>query len=249
MPPRGSRKTESKANSASAELQPNKRGLEGDPESLSPRRQSKRIKSTEHSRVGPSSSRSEAQVKREALSVEQTDTVSSQREDSTVTRKQASGKRTKQETSVEVKEVDGPSGATKTTPKKRKSKKDEAEMVPLRARTQGLRMFVGAHVSAAGGESLTCSLLGAGLILPGVFNAVNNSKHIGYGYPLLTIAPSLILRGNAFALFLKSQKKWANPPLQDEHRDNFLKLCKDHNYDAAKCVISRMVDSRSALMN
>ncbi|PGH19238.1 hypothetical protein AJ80_04103 [Polytolypa hystricis UAMH7299] len=76
----------------------------------------------------------------------------------------------------------------------------EAEMVPLAARTKGLRMFVGAHVSAA----------------QGVHNAITNSAHIG---------------GNAFALFLKSQRKWDNPPLQDEHRDKFHKLCAEHSYD------------------
>jgi len=36
--------------------------------------------------------------------------------------------------------------------KKRKSKEEkETEVMPLRPRTQGLRMFVGAHVSAAKG--------------------------------------------------------------------------------------------------
>jgi AP endonuclease-1 len=42
---------------------------------------------------------------------------------------------------------------TKTTTKaaRKGTKKDKIEM-PLRARTQGLRMFVGAHVSAAGGK-------------------------------------------------------------------------------------------------
>lgn len=40
--------------------------------------------------------------------------------------------------------------------------------------------------------------------------------------------------GNAFALFLKSQRKWDNPPLQDEHRDLFKQACVDNNYDASK---------------
>jgi AP endonuclease-1 len=113
----------------------------------------------------------------------------------------------KSEASVKVneEEIKEQTSATKATRKRRSTKKEEAEIMPLRVRTQGLRMFVGAHVSAAGG----------------VFNAVNNSKHVG---------------GNAFALFLKSQRKWDNPPLQDEHRDNFVKLCKEHDYDAAKYV-------------
>ncbi|PKY03133.1 AP endonuclease [Aspergillus campestris IBT 28561] len=99
-----------------------------------------------------------------------------------------------------------PAPAVKTT-KKRKTKKEiEAEMVPLRARTQGLRMCVGAHVSAA----------------KGVFNSINNSVHIG---------------GNAFALFLKSQRKWDNPPLQDDHRDQFRRLCTDQKYDGTKHIL------------
>ncbi|CAG7999061.1 unnamed protein product [Penicillium olsonii] len=93
-------------------------------------------------------------------------------------------------------------------PKKtRKTKKDqEAEAMPLAPRTQGLRMFVGAHVSAA----------------KGVFNSIHNSEQIG---------------GNAFALFLKSQRKWDNPALQDEHRDQFHKLCAEKGYDASKHVL------------
>ncbi|GBF65153.1 DNA-(apurinic or apyrimidinic site) lyase [Trichophyton mentagrophytes] len=43
--------------------------------------------------------------------------------------------------------------------------------------------------------------------------------------------------GNAFALFLKSQRKWDNPPLQDEHRDLFRKACVENNYDAALHVL------------
>jgi AP endonuclease-1 len=49
----------------------------------------------------------------------------------------------------------------------------------------------------------------------GVHNAVMNSIHIG---------------GNAFALFLKSQRKWENPPLQDEHLSGFISGCKSHKY-------------------
>ncbi|KAJ5809495.1 uncharacterized protein N7503_001713 [Penicillium pulvis] len=43
--------------------------------------------------------------------------------------------------------------------------------------------------------------------------------------------------GNAFALFLKSQRKWDNPALLDEHRDQFRKLCEEKGYDAAKHVL------------
>ncbi|MCJ1446558.1 MAG: hypothetical protein MMC23_007063 [Stictis urceolatum] len=54
--------------------------------------------------------------------------------------------------------------AAKPAKKKRKTKEEkEAEMIPLAARTKGLRMFIGAHVSGAGG----------------VHNSVTNAVHIG----------------------------------------------------------------------
>ncbi|KAI4275962.1 MAG: hypothetical protein L6R35_006246 [Caloplaca aegaea] len=56
----------------------------------------------------------------------------------------------------------------------------------------------------------------------GVQNAVTNCVHIG---------------GNAFALFLKSQRKWENPPLQDGHRDGFKANCLQHGYDASKHIV------------
>ncbi|KAL4922830.1 xylose isomerase-like protein [Aspergillus aurantiobrunneus] len=198
MPPKGARKA---ASSSIPESKTSKRELEAD-ELLSPRRQSKRIKSTEQLRAAPSSPQYEAprvRVKREVLS--------SQNEK--IKTPDQAVKVVEQEVSTEIKHegVEEQTTVTARTSRKRKTKKEqEAEIMPLRTRTQGLRMHVGAHVSAAGG----------------VFNAVNNSKHIG---------------GNSFALFLKSQRKWDNPPLQDEHRDNFLKLCKEHDYDAAKYVL------------
>ena len=56
----------------------------------------------------------------------------------------------------------------------------------------------------------------------GVHNSVTNAVHIG---------------GNAFALFLKSQRKWDNPPLQDEHRDQFKINCNEHKFDASKHIL------------
>ncbi|CAF9902974.1 MAG: hypothetical protein GOMPHAMPRED_000050 [Gomphillus americanus] len=92
-------------------------------------------------------------------------------------------------------------------PAKRKSKEEkEAEAMPLKPRTPNLRMFIGSHVSSAGG----------------VQNSVKTALHIG---------------GNAFALFLKSQRKWDNPALKDEHRDEFKNLCGHHNYAADKHVL------------
>lgn len=43
--------------------------------------------------------------------------------------------------------------------------------------------------------------------------------------------------GNAFSLFLKSQRRWANPPLDPSARDAFKAACQTHNYDASKCCL------------
>ncbi|KAL5339411.1 xylose isomerase-like protein [Aspergillus crustosus] len=215
MPPRGARKATIPA--PSDELQPksNKRGLNEPSDLLFPRRQSKRIKSSEQLRTTSSGLQAElateefVQGKRAARTSKTTVKVERQVESDIDSVKGQIDQELKQEEAIEVKneDVDGQATAVTKTTRKRKTKKEqEAEMVPLRARTQGLQMHVGAHVSAA----------------KGVFNAVTNSQHIG---------------GNAFALFLKSQRKWDNPPLQDEHRDSFRKLCREHDYDASKHVL------------
>lgn len=59
-------------------------------------------------------------------------------------------------------------------------------------------------------------------IAKGVENAVTNCLHIG---------------GNAFACFLKSQRKWENPPLQNTNRDAFRKALIEHKYDGTKHVV------------
>ncbi|CAD0082972.1 unnamed protein product [Aureobasidium vineae] len=91
--------------------------------------------------------------------------------------------------------------------RKRKTKEEkEAEAMPLAARTLGHKLFIGAHVSAAGG----------------VPNAVQNAVHIG---------------ANAFALFLKSQRKWANPPLAEAHSIDFHAHCDKHDFDQNQHVV------------
>lgn len=94
----------------------------------------------------------------------------------------------------------------KPKPKRKTKEEKEAEAMPLAARTTGLRMYVGAHVSIA----------------KGLQNSITNCHHIG---------------GNAFALFLKSQRKWDNPPLTDESRDAFHSHCHSHKYDAASHIL------------
>ncbi|KAH8676038.1 DNA-lyase [Xylariales sp. PMI_506] len=53
----------------------------------------------------------------------------------------------------------------------------------------------------------------------GVQNSVGNAVHIG---------------ANAFALFLKSQRKWDNPPLAPDARDGFRSLVQEHNFESHK---------------
>ncbi|EGS17403.1 DNA (apurinic or apyrimidinic site) lyase-like protein [Thermochaetoides thermophila DSM 1495] len=120
--------------------------------------------------------------------------------------------------SVDSPEADSPEEEeSKPEPKKRKttsstklsSQQEQTEM-PLAPRTavNTLRraMYIGAHVSAAGG----------------VHNSIPNAIHIG---------------ANAFALFLKSQRKWTSPPLADDAKNQFHALIKQHGYDATKHVV------------
>lgn len=135
----------------------------------------------------------------------------------------------KKEVKEEEEEVDQDGNAVeKKVKKKRKTKAEkEAELVdmPLAARTAGHKLFIGAHVSAAGGSfSLHSSVKRQmlNIMRVGVHQSVLNSVHIG---------------ANAFALFLKSQRKWANPPLLDDHCETFHKHCTHHLYDQKQHVV------------
>lgn len=222
MPPRGSRKAATSAVSQSPPRSPQspgatKRKIEDNHEPKSPLRRSKRVKSTEalgitsaptKEKVAPRGRKSQSgQSQTGAPESNENGVVLSVKEEVKEEVKVTVRTELDQESATKHETADDKTTVTGTVLKKRKTKKEkESEMVPLRARTQGLRMCVGAHVSAA----------------KGVFNAINNSMHIG---------------GNAFALFLKSQRKWDNPPLQDDHRDNFRRLCIENKYDAAKHIL------------
>lgn len=116
--------------------------------------------------------------------------------------------------SIKKEEQDGKDDHLDAKPaaKKRRTKAEkEAEenmiLAPRTATTSLKRaMFVGAHVSAAGG----------------VQNAVPNASKIG---------------ANAFALFLKSQRKWESPPLAASARDGFAVRLAEHDYDPGKHVL------------
>lgn len=107
---------------------------------------------------------------------------------------------------AETTTVDAPPAKAKVVRKRKTKEEKEAEAMPLAARTVGHKLFIGAHVSAAGGPP----------------NAVQNAIHIG---------------ANAFALFLKSQRKWANPPLDETHSINFHENCNKHDFDQNKHVV------------
>ena len=151
------------------------------------------------------------------------------------------------EEEIKAKEDEAPATAAVANPakKKRKTKEEkEAEAMPLAARTIGHKLFIGAHVSSAGGQyffriqlyridsmhtspapvflSLCFTPKLTNILSPGVQNAPINSVHIG---------------ANAFALFLKSQRKWVNPPLLTEAVDGWKANCKHHNYEQNKHVV------------
>ncbi|KAJ4984706.1 apurinic endonuclease [Stagonosporopsis vannaccii] len=56
----------------------------------------------------------------------------------------------------------------------------------------------------------------------GVHNAIPNLLHIG---------------ANAFAMFMKNQRKWDNPDMDPEHASLFINGCKDHNIEVGDCCL------------
>ncbi|KAJ2980274.1 hypothetical protein NUW58_g6988 [Xylaria curta] len=92
-------------------------------------------------------------------------------------------------------------------PKKRKAAKAKAkpeDTMPLAERTAIASLKKAMYIGA--------HVSSAG----GVHNSITNTVHIG---------------ANAFALFLKSQRKWVNPPIASEARDTFRSLSKTHKFE------------------
>jgi AP endonuclease 1 len=81
---------------------------------------------------------------------------------------------------------------------------------------------------------LECIVLISSLSSPGAQNAIKNTVRIG---------------GNAFALFLKSQRKWAFAPLSDDHRTQFADGCKHHKFHSTDGSIPPIVPHGSYLVN
>ncbi|KAI7767993.1 hypothetical protein ACKAV7_000555 [Fusarium commune] len=124
----------------------------------------------------------------------------------TVTAKAASVKTvTKRKASPEP-EIASRAPTAKTT-KKRKTKAKDEDAKPLADRTDVSLLKPTMNIGA--------HVSAAG----GVQNSVTNAVHIG---------------ANAFALFLKSQRKWTNPPLDHEAKNQFISMCKEHSYSAGE---------------
>ncbi|KAH7160133.1 xylose isomerase-like protein [Dactylonectria estremocensis] len=99
-----------------------------------------------------------------------------------------------------------PAPAPKTV-KKRKTKAKDGDAMPLVDRTAVPSLKKAMYIGA--------HVSAAG----GVQNSVTNAVHIG---------------ANAFALFLKSQRKWTNPPLDPAAKTQFISQCKHHSYSAGE---------------
>ncbi|KAF5228506.1 hypothetical protein FANTH_14491 [Fusarium anthophilum] len=96
---------------------------------------------------------------------------------------------------------------TAKTTKKRKTKAKDEDARPLADRTDASSLKPAMNIGA--------HVSAAG----GVQNSVTNAVHIG---------------ANAFALFLKSQRKWTNPPLDHEAKNQFISMCKEHSFSAGE---------------
>lgn len=115
--------------------------------------------------------------------------------------------RKRKATKTEEEPEDGEAVTVKKTPKKRKTKEEKE------AEMEPLRLR-----NLASKMIIGAHVSAAG----GVGNAVNNSVHIG---------------AKAFALFLKSQRKWTNPPLEPAVATMFLDNCKKHGYAQNEHVV------------
>ncbi|OHE96966.1 apurinic endonuclease [Colletotrichum orchidophilum] len=105
-------------------------------------------------------------------------------------------------------EEEKPAKKRKTTTAKGKAKKEDD--MPLADRTAVSSLKRAMYIGA--------HVSGAG----GVQNSIQNAVNIG---------------ANAFALFLKSQRKWESPPLAADAKGQFVSLAKEHNYDAGAHVL------------
>lgn len=112
--------------------------------------------------------------------------------------------------------------------KARNTAKKTSNMLETAARTIGTKINVGAHVSMAKGLKYSSFYSRKKEILmfglrekTGVQNAITNNQKIG---------------GNAFALFLKSQRKWTSPDMKESDAVAFRDGCKKAGIDPKRFV-------------
>ncbi|KAI3329336.1 AP endonuclease [Xylariaceae sp. AK1471] len=160
---------------------------------------------------GTSTVESKARVtkRKVAETIPETDLTSEEESKPTKKRKAAAVK-------VKVKEEEEDSAAAeepKSAPKKRRTAKAKAkaeDSMPLAERTAIASLKKAMYIGA--------HVSSAG----GVQNSITNTVHIG---------------ANAFALFLKSQRKWANPPIAPEALNGFRSLSEAHKFEVHRhCV-------------
>ncbi|KAF6812677.1 DNA-(apurinic or apyrimidinic site) lyase [Colletotrichum musicola] len=108
---------------------------------------------------------------------------------------------------AEDEEEEKPAKKRKTAAKSKAKKEDNMEPV---ARTAVSSLKKAMYIGA--------HVSGAG----GVHNSIQNALDIG---------------ANAFALFLKSQRKWESPPMAPDVKKQFLTLAERHGYDAGAHVL------------
>lgn len=136
LSPRRSKRTRSIAENPTAKPSPV-------PASQTPRKPGRQVSANSKSRVNPVNIKEE-----ESLQGDDLETSVSIKKQKLSIAAQESDKGIKEEVQFEEEEI-----ITAKSTKKRKTKAEkETEMLPLAARTKGLQMFVGAHVSAAKGR-------------------------------------------------------------------------------------------------
>ncbi|KAJ8112233.1 hypothetical protein ONZ43_g5439 [Nemania bipapillata] len=113
-------------------------------------------------------------------------------------------KKRKATSKAKVEEEESAAPAKKPRATKAKAKAKSEDTMPLAERTAIASLKKAMYIGA--------HVSSAG----GVHNSITNTVNIG---------------ANAFALFLKSQRKWANPPIAPEARDGFKSLSKTHKFE------------------
>ncbi|KAK0765283.1 hypothetical protein N5P37_001209 [Trichoderma harzianum] len=109
-----------------------------------------------------------------------------------------------------VPDADSKAQAPKAVKKRKGQAKGDEAAMPLVERTAVSSLSKAMYIGA--------HISAAG----GVQNSVTNALHIG---------------ANSFALFLKSQRKWNNPPITAEAENGFISQCKEHHYHANEHVL------------